>query len=107
MVTKGNKYYWLHPRQAQRIFILEKKQIGIKTNSLEYGGFILTVKLFLDDKEKSHYNLTRPTNCLINSNLSKDKKVYQIYIDVWGRVQNTGPQKVMTSYTTTIDDASV
>ena len=25
----------------------------------------------------------------------------------WGRVQNTGPQKVMTSYTTTIDDASV
>ena len=79
------KYQWLQKGISIIGYILDKhneflsledfqKQIGIKTNFLEYGGFILTVKLFLDDKEKSHYNLTCPTNCLINSILSKDKK---------------------------------
>ena len=35
-------------------------KFGVKTNFLEYGGFILTIKLYLDTKEKPHYNFIRP-----------------------------------------------
>ena len=51
-----------------------QSKFGLKTNFLEYGGFILTIQLFMDTKEKSEYNLIRPTNCLINIILGKDKK---------------------------------
>ena len=51
-----------------------QERYEVRTNFLEYGGFILTIKLYLDNKEKTQHNLMRPTNCLISSILSKDSK---------------------------------
>ena len=79
------KYQWLQKgisiigdvlSEHNEFISLEDFQLkfGLKTNFLEYGGFILTIKLYMDTKEKSEYNLIRPTNCLINTILSKDKK---------------------------------
>ena len=39
----------------------------VSPNFLEYGGFALTVKLFMDNLEKAAFNLTRPANSLLYS----------------------------------------
>ena len=52
----------------------------IKTNFLEYGGFALTVKLFIDNLELPNFNLTRPSNSLLNKIINKDSSgVSNIY----------------------------
>ena len=48
-----------------------QEKYKIKTNFLEYSGLILTIKLFLDNREKPQYNLVRQTICLINTSLSR------------------------------------
>ena len=45
---------------------------NINTNFLEYGGFILTIKNYMDNLEKPTENLTRPVNSLLNIVLNKD-----------------------------------
>ena len=49
-----------------------QKKFNIKTNFLEYGGFALTIKLFLDNLELPNFNLTRPSNSLLNKILNRD-----------------------------------
>ena len=57
-----------------RIMSIENFQetFNINTNFLEYGGFILTMKNFMDNLEKPTENLTRPVNSLLNIVLNKD-----------------------------------
>ena len=45
-----------------------------KTNFLEYGGLMLTIKYFLDNQEIPLYKPTRPFNSVININLHRDTK---------------------------------
>ena len=49
-----------------------KKFFNIKTNFLEYGGFILTIKNYIDNLEIPTRNLTRPVNSLLNIVLNRD-----------------------------------
>ena len=49
-----------------------QEKFDIKTNFLEYGGFALTLKLFMDRHEKTNSNLLRPTNSLIYSVILRD-----------------------------------
>ena len=59
-----------------QFFSLEEFQsrYNLNTNFLEYGGFVLTLKLFLDNSEKPSINVTRPQNCLLNTILCRDLK---------------------------------
>ena len=59
-----------------QFFSLEEFQsrYNLNTNFLEYGGFVLTLKLFLDNSEKPSINVTRPQNCLLNTILCRDSK---------------------------------
>ena len=47
---------------------------NIKTNFLEYGGLMLTLKNFLDNQELPEHRPNRPTNSPINIILNKDTK---------------------------------
>ena len=49
-----------------------QEQFDLKRNFLEYGGFALTIKLFLDNLELPISNLTRPVNSLLNLILYRD-----------------------------------
>ena len=49
-----------------------QEKFDLKTNFLEYGGFALTIKLFLDNLELPISNLTRPSNSLLNQILYRD-----------------------------------
>ena len=49
-----------------------KETFNIKTNFLEYGGFILTIKNYIDNLEIPTRNLTRPVNSLLNIVLNRD-----------------------------------
>ena len=49
-----------------------QETFNIKTNFLEYGGLILTIKNFMDNLEKPSSNLVRPANSLLNIVLNKD-----------------------------------
>ena len=49
-----------------------QEQYDLKTNFLEYGGFALIIKLFMDNLEKPAFNLIRPANSLLKSILHKD-----------------------------------
>ena len=57
-----------------RIMSIENFQeiFNIRTNFLEYGDFILTIKNFMDNLEKPTENLTRPVKSLLNIVLNKD-----------------------------------
>ena len=57
-----------------RIMSIEifQETFNIKTNFLEYGGLILTIKNFMDNLEKPSSNLVRPANSLLNIVLNKD-----------------------------------
>ena len=59
-----------------QIFSLEdfQNRYHVSSNFLEYGGFAVTIKLFLDNREKPSFNVTRPANCLMNSILFRDTK---------------------------------
>ena len=46
----------------------------IKTNFLEYGGIMLTIKYFIDNQEVPEYKPVRPINSLLNIILHKDYK---------------------------------
>ena len=39
---------------------------NIKTNFLEYGGLILSLKKILDNNDIPNFKPIRPTNCIIN-----------------------------------------
>ena len=63
-----------------------QEKYGISSNFLEYGGFTLTLKLFLDVREKPSFNVTRPANCLLNSILCRDLKgVSRLYKSLLGK----------------------
>ena len=59
-----------------KILSLEEFQnkYDISSNFLEYGGFAVTIKLFLDNREKHSFNVTRPVNCLLNNILLRGTK---------------------------------
>ena len=58
----------------------------VSSNFLEYGGFAVTIKLFLDNREKPSSNVTRLANCLLNSILCRDTKgVSHIYKALLGK----------------------
>ena len=56
---------------------LETFQImfNIKTNFLEYGGLLMSIRGFLDNHDIPNFKPIRPTNSLINIILSSDVKV--------------------------------
>ena len=57
-----------------------QQKFNIKTNFLEYGGYALTIKLFLDNLELPNFNLTKPANSLLNKILNRDSSgVSNIY----------------------------
>ena len=61
----------------------------IKTNFLEYGGFALSIKLFLDNSELPNSNQTRPTNCLLNNILCRDYTgVSNLYKELYNKNPN-------------------
>ena len=71
-----------------QIYFLEDFQdrYNLSTNFLEYGGFAMTIKLFLDNREKPGFNVSKPSNCLLNTILCRDVKgVSQLYKSLKGK----------------------
>ena len=71
-----------------QIYSLEDFQdkYNLTSNFLEYGGFAMTIKFFLDNREKPSVNVAKPTNCLLNIILCRDTKgVSQLYKSLIGK----------------------
>ena len=62
---------------------------NIKTNFLEYGGFILSLKNFIDNNDIPKFRPVRPTNCIINVIVCSDAKgVSNLYRSMYVRNSN-------------------
>ena len=62
---------------------------NIKTNFLEYGGFILSLKNFLDNNDIPNFKPVRPTNCIINVIVCSDAKgVSNLYRSMYVKNSN-------------------
>ena len=75
-----------------------QETFDIKTNFLEYGGFALTIKLFLDNLDTPTSNLARPQNSLLNQILHRDNSgVSNLYKSIYKQNLNI-PQKICTKW---------
>ena len=71
-----------------QIYSLEdfQNRYQLSSNFLEYGGFAMTIKFFLDNREKPSINVAKPSNCLLNVILCRDTKgVSQLYKSLIGK----------------------
>ena len=71
-----------------QIYSLEdfQNKYHLYSNFLEYGGFAMTIKYFLDNREKPSTNVSKPSNCLLNILLCRDtKRVSQLYKSLIGK----------------------
>ena len=59
-----------------QIYSLEdfQNRYQLSSNFLEYGGFAMTIKFFLDYREKPSVNVAKPSNCLLNIILCRYSK---------------------------------
>ena len=58
----------------------------IRTNFLEYGGFMLTLNFFLDNQEVLENKPTRPANSLFNNIMNRDiKGVFNLYKSMYSQ----------------------
>ena len=80
---------------------LETFQImfNIKTNFLEYGGLLRSIRNYIDNHDIPNFKPIRPTNCLINVILSSDAKgVSNLYRSMYVKNNNNIVNNICTKW---------